>query len=440
MRKSGWGGVWLAVALAAGTAVRAEEAAAPVATDPWQVTITPYVWAPSISGEVGLGDARADVDLPISQLLEDLELAGMLNAEVRRNRLGLLVDGVYVKFTTGSDTPGPFFNTIDTTVEMAALDVALAYRVLARDRGWLDVLAGGRYMYVSAELEMAPDYEAVDAISASVMQTTAQAIQKNVGGDVKQDAGEMAEDLAGLKENVGEAAREMVRDRVQGKVDETVEDIIGRIDAIAPPGLGPDNGLGDGRGTVGDAIRAEIRDDVRDRLDDVGEAMRDAIADAVKERLDARMDEIQGDAEAIRDEIRKAAEASIDDLKRSASKEVRRALEEAERRLAGTIEEGMTAAADADLAEEREWVDPYVGARARLNLTERVYVGGRADIGGFGLGSELAWQVFGGVGMHVTPRVDLEAGWRHLDIDYDHDNLKLDLALSGVAAGVRVQL
>jgi opacity protein-like surface antigen len=206
------------------------------------------------------------------------------------------------------------------------------------------------------------------------------------------------------------------------------------------------------RGAAGDAIRDEvgdaiqdrldqvgdaIRDGIQDKLDDVGAAIRDAVADAVKEGLDARADEIQGNAEKIKAEIRRATQAAIQDLKRNASAKVRKALEKAEAELAQVIEDGMTKAANADLKESREWVDPYVGVRGRLNLTPRTYLGARADVGGFGVGSDLMLQLFGGVGYCPTQKIELEAGWRYMSVDYDKDNFLYDVAYSGFMIGAR---
>jgi opacity protein-like surface antigen len=95
-------------------------------------------------------------------------------------------------------------------------------------------------------------------------------------------------------------------------------------------------------------------------------------------------------------------------------------------------------AAVPDIEKDRDWVDPFIGFRARYELTDEVHLGGRADIGGFGAGSDFAWQVFGGLGYAVSDSVVIEAGWRHLDIDYDHDDFIFDMAFSGAIMGVEI--
>ena len=57
------------------------------------------------------------------------------------------------------------------------------------------------------------------------------------------------------------------------------------------------------------------------------------------------------------------------------------------------------------------------------------------DIGGFGVGSHLTWQLLGGVQYDVSSRWSLSAGWRHLDINYDHKGFVFDAAMDGPILG-----
>ena len=408
--------VWVMVTVAVLSAETQEPAvagAAAVAQDGgWELRVTPYVWAPSLSGDVGLKGASADVDLPISDLLQDLEMAGMLGMEVRKDRLGLLADGVYYRFTTEADTPGNFLKTIDTTIKFGMLDLAVAYRVVDVDRGWLDLLAGGRYMTVEVNLDLIPNYAAADSISGSVMDRTVESLQEQM--ELKAD--EIADKLADITEGLGQAAHDKISEALKDRAEQRADEIMGKIESIPPRQL------------------ESLKEALQEKLDSITDEQREALAEAVKEALDNRADEISGNVEAIREEIRNVAET----LKLGASEEVKKKLEAAEKDLAAAIKKAMQAADRADPEGDRQWVDPYVGVRGRLNLTDAVYAAGRADIGGFGVGSDVAWQLFGGVGVQMTERVDLEAGWRHLAFDYDKDDVRLDLALSGFVASVTI--
>jgi len=52
--------------------------------------------------------------------------------------------------------------------------------------------------------------------------------------------------------------------------------------------------------------------------------------------------------------------------------------------------------------DDMAWVDPIVGARARVNLSDAFYVTGWGMIGGFGAGSKLTWDVMGALGYEVS--------------------------------------
>lgn len=422
MSKSGLVAICAAAAVAWASSAGAED-------KEWQFSVSPYAWVPSISGDVGVGGVRAGIDVSESRILETLELGGMLSVEARKNRWGFLADGVYMKISDDAETPGPFFNTIDTTVENGAVDLALAYRVVDRERGWMDLLVGARYLYLSCELDMNPDYEAVDDISSTVMDKVVDTVLGQVEDGLDSKSGQIANELASVKSDLGEAARAEISDQLQIRLDETTErvnqkidEIMEKIESIPPRQL------------------ENIKEKIQEKLESITDAQREALAEAVKEQLENRGEDIKGDAAAIQQEIRSAAEKKIGELKESASAKVQQALAEAEAELSAAIEDAMTAAANADVKEDREWVDPYVGLRGRLNLTERTYVGGRADIGGFGIGSDLTWQIFGGVGFRPTPNVELEAGWRYLAVDYDNDGFVYDVAYSGATVGMTIHL
>jgi len=57
------------------------------------------------------------------------------------------------------------------------------------------------------------------------------------------------------------------------------------------------------------------------------------------------------------------------------------------------------------------------------------------DVGGFGVGSDLDWQVLGALQYQVDDSLTLEAGYRYLAVDYDDDGFLFDVALQGPIIG-----
>ncbi|HET7716699.1 MAG TPA: hypothetical protein VFK86_13830 [Bauldia sp.] len=91
-----------------------------------------------------------------------------------------------------------------------------------------------------------------------------------------------------------------------------------------------------------------------------------------------------------------------------------------------------------------EWVDPLVGLRVEQELTERDQIMLLADIGGFGVGSEFSWQVFGGYShswqVSRATTMALALGYRILSVDYEEGSgtsrRGLDLVMHGPLTGL----
>jgi len=89
--------------------------------------------------------------------------------------------------------------------------------------------------------------------------------------------------------------------------------------------------------------------------------------------------------------------------------------------------------------DDMAWVDPIVGARARVNLSDAFYVTGWGMIGGFGAGSKLTWDVMGALGYEVSDSVSLIGGWRALSVDYENGPAIFDVVMSGPILGATIK-
>lgn len=91
---------------------------------------------------------------------------------------------------------------------------------------------------------------------------------------------------------------------------------------------------------------------------------------------------------------------------------------------------------DISSEDTQQWLDPLVGVRSRLPLDGRVDLVLRADVGGFGVGSDVSYQLGAGVDWSFTEDFRLVVGYRHLDVDFDHDGFEYDMATSGPLVGL----
>ena len=91
------------------------------------------------------------------------------------------------------------------------------------------------------------------------------------------------------------------------------------------------------------------------------------------------------------------------------------------------------------LTDRHSWVDPVIGGRYRGG-GERFHYSLRADVAGFGVGSELTWNAEAVVSWDVSPRVVLGASYRVNDVDFEEgsgDNLfQYEMTTAGPAFGV----
>ena len=85
---------------------------------------------------------------------------------------------------------------------------------------------------------------------------------------------------------------------------------------------------------------------------------------------------------------------------------------------------------------DEDWVDPFVGARIQHPLTERLTLVAYGDVGGFGVGSDFAWQAAVGVNYDFTKRVTGKFGYRAIYADYDKNGFLYDMTSYGLYAGV----
>jgi hypothetical protein len=88
----------------------------------------------------------------------------------------------------------------------------------------------------------------------------------------------------------------------------------------------------------------------------------------------------------------------------------------------------------------QEWVDPFVGTDVNLPLSEKLSLHARADVGGFGVGSDLTYQVFPYVSWRFAEWGSLQAGYRWLYADYEEGSgtskFSYDVTTQGPQLGI----
>ena len=96
-----------------------------------------------------------------------------------------------------------------------------------------------------------------------------------------------------------------------------------------------------------------------------------------------------------------------------------------------------------DFSRSQDLVDPVVGTRIETALSKKFVLNLAGDVGGWGTGSTLEYQLVGLLGYRIKENWTLQAGYRYLSLDYERGGSRpaiFDVAMSGVAIGVSINL
>jgi hypothetical protein len=107
--------------------------------------------------------------------------------------------------------------------------------------------------------------------------------------------------------------------------------------------------------------------------------------------------------------------------------------------LAGQVANFLNRALNSSFSLYENWFDPFIGLRGRYNLTKALYLTGEADVGGFGVGSEITWETYAALGCQITRNIYSEVGYRYLYLDYDTTSFIFQGSLRGaqITVGLR---
>ena len=95
-----------------------------------------------------------------------------------------------------------------------------------------------------------------------------------------------------------------------------------------------------------------------------------------------------------------------------------------------------------DVDQGKDWVDPYLGLRWQWKFAEKWVNDLRGDIGGFGIGSDITWNLVGMVNFKPWKHVSLFGGYRALYQDYStgsgNNKFKFDATMHGPVLGLNI--
>ncbi len=96
-----------------------------------------------------------------------------------------------------------------------------------------------------------------------------------------------------------------------------------------------------------------------------------------------------------------------------------------------------------NFSKSQNWVDPLVGGRIEMALTRKTVFTAAGDVGGWGTGSQIEYQVVGLLGYKLKRNLTLQGGYRYLYFDKTKGGQAAayaDAAFSGILLGATLNL
>ena len=361
--------------VAAGTLeLQPKETAPPTITqsEPWQFTIAAPGWMAGMDGTIGVRGVNANIDVGFDQILQHLDMIFATRAEARKGPFGIYGEVIYIGLSDGAQI-NRMINNIHEQVDMTLVDGGLSWRLVNQPRWSLDLAAGTHYTNVYEQLELHSDPILIQQTSERFVNNIADDLRDRLNHDISK-----GEFLDALKDSI----RSVITSRIGNKLE----------DHERHPNI-PIGPLG-----------GHVPQEVAQRIEN--------FIEKEKAALEARIDELHLMGEARRDAVQ-------------------RAVNEAKARIAHQLALRLNKSLSQTLSKDDFWFDPYVGLRGRYNFNKTYYTAVRGEIGGFGVGADLMWEVEGVVGINLTRSIFTEIGYRALGGNFEERDFRFDVVMHG---------
>lgn len=449
------------------------------------------------------GYPATHIDYSPKTLLSNLKWGAFLKGEARYGRWGLLGDGMFVDLSTTTDTPGPLYKSASISVQQGLAQFALAYRVWEDYRGFVDLYVGARYNYFGLKLNGDLDNAGINDVADTASQTITEHIVSTTEDFVSQRADLVSQQtaarvtelqaaaqpqLAALQRQINQAIRngktaaigqlQAQQEQLTAQVQTGVNVAQQRLDALQVQAQQQIRdivtkklvrrwvrGSSDIRGLdVRSLERLRARREFVALVQATARQQAAIAKQAVTQQINAQLVSLaqqrvttaqqvlekslrqgtQQDKAAARRLVAAANSqlAAAQARKSSVGENIAAldsAVKKAQKRLSNKIAGELEDALPTDASSSVWWVDPIVGIRAQVNLTRWLFLATQCDAGGFGAGSQIAWNLNASVGVNWTRNLFTEIGYRYYYVDYAKNGLIYDVAEAGVFLGLGVK-
>ena len=118
----------------------------------WQFAAEVYLWGASIGGETATG---SDLDIDFDDIIDGLNMALMGTVGVKKDRLGFMMDTIYLD-TSDNNNLNTRIGGVNANVDLSSWIITpmVGYEVVQADQFSLNVIAGLRYLYLNADVDL----------------------------------------------------------------------------------------------------------------------------------------------------------------------------------------------------------------------------------------------------------------------------------------------
>ncbi|WP_319287397.1 hypothetical protein [Desulfosarcina sp.] len=126
------------------------------ATQNWEFNLAPfYIWGVAIDGDVTVGTNTVPVEVPFSDITDNLEAAFIVHFEgMHKSNWGFLIDVNYLDLSNDVNLPGPFNRTANVDFDATLAEFSGLYRMINGDHRF-DAILGLRYTKIDNKLTAA---------------------------------------------------------------------------------------------------------------------------------------------------------------------------------------------------------------------------------------------------------------------------------------------
>jgi hypothetical protein len=341
-------------------------------SEPWQFTIAAPGWLAGLDGTIGVRGVNADINIGFDQIAQHLDMIFAARAEARKGPFGIYGELIYIGLSDNAQING-LINNVHEQVDQTLVDTALSWRFINQPRWSVDFAAGTHYANVYERLTLNSDPVAIHQASEQFVDDIAADLRERLDNDISK-----SEFIDALEASIASVITSRIGDRLE--------------DHERHPNI-PIGPLG---GRIREKVAGVVQDFIQLKLD------------VLRARIDAL--HLQGEA-------RRAA--------------VQRIVDAAKAKIADQLAAVLDTKLDQTISRDDYWFDPYLGLRARYNFNRTFYTAVRGEIGGFGVGADLMWEVEAAVGVNLPRSIFTEVGYRALGVDYDNDGLLFDAVMHG---------